>query len=205
MSMQARSGASSQARSICPQETGPARIGCLSESALDNHAPFLAMDISLAAIVPHKEAAIALAADRLAEKAGMAYEDVKTALMGRGALRSTALGRGVAMPHAMARACSRPACALIGLATPVEFGAPDSIDVDVVLALIWPQSRIEDFIRLSSLTSRILLDPVVVDAVRSAIGPDRIRNLFRARSRAFRSTNPSCAHTAGHVDGLPRL
>ena len=47
---------------------------------MDNHDLFLAMDISLAAIVPHKEAAIALAADRLAETTGMAYGGVKDAL-----------------------------------------------------------------------------------------------------------------------------
>ncbi|MEW9612903.1 PTS sugar transporter subunit IIA [Shinella sp. S4-D37] len=75
---------------------------------MDNHTPFLAMDISLAAIEPHKEAAIALAADRLTKKAGIAYGDVKAALMGREALGSTALGRGIAMPHAMVQACSRP-------------------------------------------------------------------------------------------------
>jgi PTS system nitrogen regulatory IIA component len=159
---------------------------------------FLAMDISLAAIVPHKEAAIALAADRLAEKADIAYGDVKNALTSREALGSTALGRGVAIPHAMARTCLRPACALISLARPVNFDAPDHMDVDVVLALIWPKGGIQDFVRFSALANRVLSDPVVLDAVRAATAPDRIRSLFLSRRGALQFANPLRIHTAGH-------
>ena len=203
--MQAASDAFSKALSARLHDNRPARIGCLLESTLNNHEPLLAMDISLAAIVPHKEAAIALAADRLSQGAGMPYGDVKAALMERETLGSTALARGLAMPHAMARACPRPACALIGLATPVDFDAPDNVGVDVMVALIWPQSRVKEFIRTSSLASRILLDPAIVEAARSAVDPERIRSLLRARLFTFRSTSPPCVPMAGHVDGLPRL
>jgi len=202
--MQAGSKAFSKALDARLHDNRRARIGRLLESALDNHEPVLAMDISLAAIVPHKEAAIALAADRLAEGAGMRYGDVKAALMGRESLGSTALGRGIAMPHAMVRACPRPACALIGLATPVDFDAPDNVDVDVVLALIWPQSRVKEFIRTSSLASRILLDPTIAEAARGAVDPERIRSLLRARLFTFRSPSPPCVPMARHVEGLPR-
>jgi mannitol/fructose-specific phosphotransferase system IIA component (Ntr-type) len=170
---------------------------------LENHELFLTMDISLAAIVPHKEAAIALAADRLAETAGMAYGDVKAALAGREALGSTALGMGLAMPHAVSRACPRPAVSLVSLTSPVDFDAPDHRGVDVVLALIWPQNRVGDFVRLSVLAKRVLSDPAVLEAVRGASAPGRIRSLFHARSCALRSDIPLRVPTAGHVDGLP--
>lgn len=162
------------------------------------------MDVSLAAIVPHREAAIALAADRLADGAGMAYEEVKTALAAREALGSTALGRGVAMPHAIARQCQRPAGALIRLAAPVDFDAPDDNAVDVVLALIWPQSRVQDFVRFSSLVNRILLDPGVLPSIRSMSAPDRIRSLLHTRARAAGLAGLPHGPTAGDAVGLPQ-
>ncbi|MCW5711531.1 PTS sugar transporter subunit IIA [Shinella sp.] len=168
-----------------------------TESALDNHELFLAMDISLGAIVPNKEAAIALAADRLADGAGMAYGDVKAALTGREALGSTALGKGIAMPHAIAPACLRPAVSLIELATSVDFDAPDHRDVDVVLALIWPHHRAGDFVRFSVLTSRVLSDPTLAEVVRQSDDHGRIRRLLHARSRALRSLTPLRVRTAG--------
>ena len=87
----------------------------LMEVGVDSLKLFLDMDVSLGAIVPHKEAVLALAADRLADSAGMSYEHVKDALARRERLGSTALGRGVAMPHAMSRHCTRPAAVLVGL------------------------------------------------------------------------------------------
>lgn len=155
------------------------------ENKMDNLELFLAMDISLAALVPHKAAAIALAADRLAETAGMDYEDVKAALAGREALGSTALGNRIAMPRAIAPACLRPALSLVSLATPVDSDAPDDRDVDVVMALIWPLNRAGEFVRFSLLASRI-------------------RSLLNSRSRTLASPSPLRMCTTGHVYGLPR-
>lgn len=172
---------------------------------MDNLELFLAMDISLAGLVPHKAAAIALAADRLAGTAGMDYEDVKAALAGREALGSTALGNGIAMPHAIAPACLRPALSLVSLATPVDFDAPDHRDVDVVMALIWPQHRAGEFVRFSLLASRVLAEPAVLEAIREySASPGRIRSLLNARSRTLASPSPLRMCTTGHVYGLPR-
>lgn len=186
-------------------KTLPAPIGRPLEGIFDKHELFLTMDISLAAIVPHKEAAIALAADKLADTVDMAYEDVKASLAGREALGATALGKGVAMPYAVARGCPRPALSLIGLATPVDIDAPDHRGVDVVLALIWPQHRVGDFFRVSLLANRIVSDPAVLEAVPEGDAPGRIRSLLNARSCALQSPTPLRVRAAGHGYGLPRL
>lgn len=75
-------------------KTLPAPIGRPLEGIFDKHELFLTMDISLAAIVPHNEAAIALAADKLADTVDMAYEDVKASLTGREALAPPPSARG---------------------------------------------------------------------------------------------------------------
>lgn len=173
------------------------------ESILDTHDLFLTMDISLAVIVPHRKAAIALSADRLAQTVDMAYGDVKAALAGREALGSTALGKGAAMPHAVAWECPRTGLSLISLAKPVEFDAPDHLRVDVVLALIWPRHRIGDFVRFSSLASRVVSDPVVLRAVRASAAPGQIRSLLHARSCALHCPTPLRVCVADHGNGLP--
>lgn len=147
----------------------------LMEVGVDSLKLFLDMDVSLGAIVPHKEAVLALAADRLADSAGMSYEHVKDALARRERLGSTALGRGVAMPHAMSRHCTRPAAVLVGLSHPIDFDAPDDADVDVVFALIWPHDRPQEFLKLSATASRILADPAILALIRKSADPGLIR------------------------------
>src|SRR5690606_22719412 len=73
----------------------------LTEVGVDSLKLFFEMEVSLDAVVPRKEAVLALAADLLAGRAGMSYEHARDALAGREKLGSTGLGRGVAMSHAI--------------------------------------------------------------------------------------------------------
>lgn len=157
------------------------------EVDMDSLNALLDMEISLEAVLPHKNAVLALAADRVAETAGMSYEHAKAALTERETLGSTGLGRGVAMPHAMSPHCLRPAAVLIGLSCPVDFDAPDDADVDVVLALVWPSDRVQEFLRVSATTSRILLEPTMLRLVRRAASPDVIRQAIHFSARVEKS------------------
>lgn len=160
---------------------------------------FLEMDVSLDAIVPHKDAVLALAADRLADRAGMRYEHARDALVGREKLGSTALGHGVAMPHAMSRHCTRPAATLIGLAAPLDFDAPDDEDVDVVFALIWPQYRAPEFLKVSSAVSRALVDPAMLQMVHRSAAPDLVRRSFYFNAKAGRVREGNAAGDGGVI------
>ncbi|MEO9338689.1 PTS sugar transporter subunit IIA [Mesorhizobium sp. SB112] len=168
---------------------------------MDSLKLFLEADISLGAVLPHKDAVIALAADRLAEKARMSYEQARSALADREKLGSTALGQGVAMPHAMTPHCRRPACALIGLSSPVDFDAPDGEDVDVVLALIWPEGQARKFVEMSSSVSRILRDPATLRLVRKSADPDLIRRLILFRAQADTNQHSAEAVSAMEMPG----
>lgn len=147
----------------------------LTEVGVDSLKLFFEMEVSLDAVVPRKDAVLALAADLLAGRAGMSYEHARDALAGREKLGSTALGRGVAMPHAISPHCLEPAAALIGLSSPVDFDAPDGVNVDVVFALVWPRNRPQEFLRLSASINRVLTDPAMVHLVRRSAAPDLIR------------------------------
>jgi PTS system nitrogen regulatory IIA component len=60
------------------------------------------------------------------------------ALCRRESLGSTALGRGVALPHARIDNLSSPVGAFLRLLPPVAFDAPDDKPVEFVLALLLP-------------------------------------------------------------------
>lgn len=142
---------------------------------MDSLELLLRTDVSLDAIVPNKGAALALAADRLAENADAGYERIKSALLDREALGSTALGRGVAAPHAALHGCAQPAFAFIRLSSPVDFDAADEPGVDVVLALVWPRTDMQGLLGLLSSASRVLTDPAMLQLLRRVDAPDLIR------------------------------
>lgn len=73
-----------------------------------------------------------LAATRLAPAAGVPAAALAAALRHREAVASTALGRGLAVPHAALG--DTPAAALLTLATPLP-GGPDGLPVRVLLVL----------------------------------------------------------------------
>ena len=60
-------------------------------------------------------------------------------LCGRERLGSTALGHGVAIPHARSGKALTAAGAFLRLAEPIEFGAPDGEPVDLVFAVVVPE------------------------------------------------------------------
>lgn len=171
------------------------------EVKVDSLKLFLEADISLDAVLPHKEAVIALAADRLAHNARMSYAHARSALADREKLGSTALGQGVAMPHAMTPHCRRPACALIGLSSPVDFDAPDDGDVDVVLALIWPEGQARTFLQMSSSVNRILRDPTTLRLVRNSAASDLIRRSILFKAQADRNQYPVDAGSPIKIPG----
>ncbi|HEY0502444.1 MAG TPA: PTS sugar transporter subunit IIA [Lysobacter sp.] len=80
---------------------------------------------------------------------------IARSLFEREGLASTALGDGVALPHARSADLDHCRGAFLRLARPVDFGAPDGQPVDLVLALLVPERDIEaQLVRLAELAER---------------------------------------------------
>jgi len=65
--------------------------------------------------------------------------DIMDALVGREKIGSTAIGHGVALPHARIPDLDYAMATLITLEKGVEFDAPDEQDVDLIVGLLVPQ------------------------------------------------------------------
>jgi nitrogen PTS system EIIA component len=102
----------------------------------------------------------------LAEQTGVATEQVVTALAERERQGTTGFGDGMAIPHGRVLGMPRLAAAVVRLSQPVEWGAVDGIPVDLVVALVGPDTAGADNLKALALLSRTLRDRALVEKIR---------------------------------------
>jgi PTS system nitrogen regulatory IIA component len=128
--------------------------------------------------------------DRLAAEAairlGLPAAEVREALLAREGLGSTALGRGVALPHARLAGDAPPVALFARLRQPVAFDARDEEPVDLVIVVLWPEAAPEGFLAMLSETCRALREPQTLRRLRAAAAPADVLALL-AGSAAARS------------------
>src|SRR5690606_13654661 len=82
-------------------------------------------------------------------------------LLAREKLGATAIGKGVALPHARAEFLSSPVAAAAVLSEPICIPAPNGLEVDVVIALISPDGPPADIRRISAIVKELRQEQVI--------------------------------------------
>lgn len=121
------------------------------------------------------KSAMAAVAARLPLAGARDKELAAQVLSAREALGSTAVGDGIAIPHArnpLVFAVDRPALALCFLEKPVDFGAADGAPVHTLFALVTPTVRVH--LLLLSKISRALHDAAFRELLRERASAERI-------------------------------
>lgn len=90
------------------------------------------------------------------------------AFIERERLGSTALGHGVAIPHARIGGISQPIAALLQLKTPIAFDAPDEESVDILFGLLLPIDNHDENLQLLSKLASLLKNETYREALREA-------------------------------------
>ena len=90
------------------------------------------------------------------------------ALIAREHLGSTGLGQGVAIPHGRVGGDIPPTAAFVRLKDPIEFDAPDSEPVDLVLALVVPDHFTDQHLALLSQVAELFSHTDVCSELREA-------------------------------------
>jgi PTS system nitrogen regulatory IIA component len=129
-----------------------------------------------------KAAVLQLLAAEAARRLGRPEGEILEALQARERLGSTALGRGVALPHARLEGNLSPIVLFARLRRPVEFEARDDEPVDLVILVLWPEASPEGFLPTLSETCRSLRDPQVLRRLRSARAPEEVVALLAGPS-----------------------
>lgn len=114
----------------------------------------------------------------MAEGSGSDPELFSSALGAREKLGSTAIGKGVAIPHAKLAELARPVVAVILLGEPIDFDASDDEPVDIVFGIVTPPEA-TDVVMLAQFV-KYLREPKFLNALRAAATPqDLVDTLLR--------------------------
>ena len=100
---------------------------------------------------------------------------LSAALLAREHTGSTALGNGVAVPHARVEGVTEIRAAFLRTRTAVGFAAPDGQPVDLFFGLIVPVHANTEHLELLGEIAELLSDETAVKALREARSPATIR------------------------------
>lgn len=122
------------------------------------------------------------ALQEIGHRAATAYKlDCATVIDGlltREKLGSTAMGSGVAIPHARLEGLDRIVGLFARLEKPVEFEAPDGQGVDLMFALLAPEQSGADHLRALAKVSRLMRDESIRRKLRASDGDEALYALL---------------------------
>lgn len=148
-------------------------------------------DIALDVTAKGKLPALAKISVGLAQRVGMTEKTVLSGLVNREQMGSTALGEGIAIPHALLNDLLYPVASLTRLAAPIDFDAPDNGQVDLLFALLWPQRDTEQFLPTLASVSRMLRNRPLHEALRDARSPAEAFAIMCFEPARFTMATPS--------------
>lgn len=105
-----------------------------------------------------KSAALDLAAALFSAATAIDEGRIRKSLADREALGSTGLGQGVAIPHGRVRGLKQAMAAIVRLARPVAFDAPDGRPVRLLVALLVPENATQEHLEVLSELAQMLSD-----------------------------------------------
>ncbi len=140
---------------------------------------FLAgMDVMLDLDVSARKQALEVMATRIATVNGLNAELVFRALWRREQAASTAIGHGIALPHARVSGIDQPILLLARTRQPIVFGAPDGRPVSILLAIVVPEHANDDHLQILALAAERLSSEALRARLRAATSPTTVKQLF---------------------------
>lgn len=113
-----------------------------------------------------------------ASNGAMNSQTIYEALLERERLGSTAIGSGVALPHARLESLSKPVGLFIRLANGINFDAEDNQSVDLIFALIVPQEQNDDYLNIMSQLAKRFRNPELLKQLRRCEESDDLYHLL---------------------------
>jgi PTS system nitrogen regulatory IIA component len=107
-------------------------------------------------------------AEKAASIAGLPEKAILDALIQREKLGSTAVGGGVAIPHARLPGIERIFGLFAHLARPVDFESLDEQPVDIAVLMLAPEAAGADHLKALARIARVLREPGVVARLRAS-------------------------------------
>jgi len=110
-------------------------------------------------------------AARAAEATGLPARRILESVLQRESLGSTAIGRGIAIPHGRVSGIDGIVAVFARLDEPVDFEAPDGEPADLVFLLLSPEEAGAEHLKALARVSRLLRDPLALEKLRATRDP----------------------------------
>ncbi len=94
-------------------------------------------------------------------------------------LGSTGLGNGIALPHCRMDGLEKPLAALITIADPIDFDAPDEQPLDLLIGLMVPSEATDIHLQLLADIAKRFSEKGMGEAIRQASSADEVLDLLR--------------------------
>ncbi|MGE3772144.1 MAG: PTS sugar transporter subunit IIA [Gammaproteobacteria bacterium] len=135
-------------------------------------------DILLGVQVASKQQLFEIVDAHMQAAHGMPAESVASALQRREQAGSTALGHGIAIPHARVKELDRIRIVYARLVPALPFDAPDGQAVSHVLVLMVPAPATQAHLDILAQVSSLFSDPAFRKALDQCQDPIRIKEVF---------------------------
>ena len=143
----------------------------------------------LATILPAPQVLVAVEATskkRAFEEVGLLFETmhglsralITDSLFARERLGSTGLGHGVAIPHGRIKGLKAPMAAVLKLAQPIGFDAPDEKPVNLLIFLLVPEAATQKHLEILSEIAELLSDGDMRESLRNAESAEQLHLLI---------------------------
>lgn len=125
--------------------------------------------VKIGGVASDKDDAIAKLIKLMETQGNVVDVDAYTeAVHARESFGSTALGEGIAIPHAKTAAVSAPGLAAMTLPEGVDYDAPDGLPTTLMFLIAAPDTKADVHLEVLSRLSMLLMDPEFCDSLRAA-------------------------------------
>lgn len=120
-------------------------------------------------VAESKKRALEIASQILAKAIPEADDrELFSAFIDRERLGSTAIGRGVAIPHIRSEWVKQPMGALLHLHEDIDFEASDHQKIDIIFALIVPAEATDEHLQILSQLAQLFSHPEITQQIRKS-------------------------------------
>jgi PTS system nitrogen regulatory IIA component len=143
----------------------------------------------LASILPVAQVLVRFDASskkRVFEEVGLLFENlhglnralITDSLFARERLGSTGLGHGVAIPHGRIKGLKAPMAAVLQLAQPIGFDAPDEQAVSLLIFLLVPEAATQKHLEILSEIAELLSDAALREKLAASSSAEELHGLI---------------------------
>ena len=141
-------------------------------------------DILLGVDAGSKERVFELVSALLYGRCGFAQAQLVDSLLACEECGSTAIGHGVAIPHARIKGLARPVGVYVRTKSPIPFDAPDGKPVSDLIVLLVPEQAAQQHLKLLGEVAEMFGDVTFRQRLRAAVDPAEVHRLLSQSYRA---------------------